>query len=53
MANPTGTLTGPNPQYNEETGKINVIYDKADLSANRQVNQIIYSHIYLHSCSPE
>ena len=22
VANPTGTLTGPNPQYNEETGNI-------------------------------
>lgn len=40
VANPTGTLTGPNPQYNEETGKINVVYDKADLSANGQIKAI-------------
>lgn len=32
-AEPTGTITGPNPQYNEENGTVTVSYDKANLDA--------------------
>ena len=37
---PVGTITGPNPQYDEETDKINVVYDKADVDANGTLNAI-------------
>lgn len=37
---PVGTITGPNPQYDEATDTINVVYDKANVDANGALNAI-------------